>query len=161
MKFKTPEILKDSEYKNNKEISLFYFKNRESLKGKTLSHMDFGQDIEPTGDYIGVSIQNFNSHVEKFEYGVISFKNPLFLDFKSTNSSGWKKDLSEMFGGKTGKKLNKAIKEAGYDGIITVEEYRGKISFNESVNINSIRQPLSIQKEESITSKPKPKKFKM
>lgn len=93
----------------------------------------YGQNIEPSGEYINVDTMQGKYKVPGAEYGTISFKNPLVLDHINTGETGWKKTLSDMFDGKTGKKLSKAIKDAGYDGIITIDEDG---NYSEIVNIN-------------------------
>lgn len=52
------------------------------------------------------------------EYGEVTFNNPLVID---NDSLSWKKQLSDSFGGKTGKYLSEAVIKAGYDGIVTTE----------------------------------------
>ncbi len=59
----------------------------------------------------------------------------LVVEHKSTDSNGWKRDLSDMFGGKTGAKLTDAIKQAGYDAIITYDKY----GLSETVNLGGIK----------------------
>ena len=71
---------------------------------------------------------------DKHEVGKISFKNPLVLDHISTDSHGWKKNLSDMFGGHTGKKLSDKVKNAGHDGIITMDKYGPSETVNLSGN---------------------------
>lgn len=88
----------------------------------------FGQDIEPHGSYMVESTEEAAKNLpSKFKQGKIKFENPLVIPFgegygKVTN---WKNILSKQFGGKTGLDLTRAIKEAGYDGIITTEKAKG------------------------------------
>ena len=100
--------------------------------------MDFGQDIEPAGEYMTMDTMQGKNKVglPNYEYGTIHFDNPLVLEHKNSSSTGWKKDLSDMFGGKKKKALSNAIKKAGYDAIITYEIYKGKKEFVEIVNLN-------------------------
>lgn len=97
----------------------------------------FGQNIEPAGEYMSF-IPEGTPHVNlsNYHYGTIHFDKPLLLEHKSTGENGWKKDLSDMFGGKTGKALSNAVKKAGYDAIVTWENYRGERVWNEIVNLN-------------------------
>lgn len=96
----------------------------------------FGQNIEPSGEYMTFIGENdFRVQAPNFTYGTITFKKPLILEHKSTSDKGWKKDLSEMFGGKTGKALSNAVKKAGYDAIVTWENFKGKKSWSEIVNL--------------------------
>ena len=97
----------------------------------------FGQNIEPSGEYMTFGGEN-DPHLDlpNYTYGVITFKNPLVLEHKSTGANGWKKDLSDMFGGRKGKSLSNAIKKAGYDAIVTWEMFRGQRSWSEIVNLD-------------------------
>ena len=119
-----------------KKITLNFSKNLE--KAPKNLNMDFGQKIEPAGDYLVVDTYDMSKNmIPNHEYGKITFNNPLVLEHIDTTSNGWKKTLSEMFGGKTGKSLSNAVKKAGYDGIITHDSY----GYSEAVNINGIKKP--------------------
>ena len=121
-----------SEWKTGQPIKLSFARNKESSKNYP-SGMDLGQKLEPSGRYMNVDFDDsgFNKNIPNWEFGEIEFKNPLVLEHKSTNSTGWKKDLSEMFGGSTGKRLTNKIKKAGHDGIIT----KDADGFNETISI--------------------------
>ena len=99
--------------------------------------MDFGQDLEPSCEYMNMDTMQGQNKIDlpNYEYGTITFKNPLILEHKNTGSTGWKKDLSEMFDGKTGKALSNAIKKAGYDAVMTYEMYKGNREWSEIVNL--------------------------
>lgn len=96
--------------------------------GKTVNYGSrYGQNIEPAGEYMKMD-ELYQERPDKYmlpnyEYGFITFKKPLILDFIDTTDKGWKKTLSDSFGGKTGKQLSMAITREGYDGIITVSDY--------------------------------------
>lgn len=98
----------------------------------------YGQNLEPHGEYMQMDTMNGTAKVDNpnYEYGKIHFKKPLILEHKSTGENGWKKDLSEKYGGKTGKALSKAIQKDGYDAIMTWEIHKGKKAWNEIVNLN-------------------------
>lgn len=101
----------------------------------------FGQDIEPKGEYMTyISPNQSQINAPNYTYGTITFKNPLVLEWKSTGATGWKKDLSEMFGGKTGQALTNAIKKAGYDAVMTYEDYHGQRMWSEIVNLGGTKQ---------------------
>jgi hypothetical protein len=106
--------------------------NTQKIKG-----MDFGQDIEPAGEYMSMDTMRGKSKIDlpNYEYGTIHFKKPLIIEHKNTSSKGWKKDLSERYGGKTKKALSNAIKKDGYDAVITYEIYKGKKEYVEIVNL--------------------------
>lgn len=104
--------------------------------------MDFGQQLEPAGFYTNVSATSKTmgeNNAPGWSAGYIKFENPLVLEHKSTTSNGWKKDLSEMFGGKTGKRLSEAVKKAGYDAIVTYDTDYPSDPFNETVVLNMKR----------------------
>ena len=46
----------------------------------------------------------------KYEYGFIKLNKPLIIDYINSNDSGWKRTVSDMFNGLTGKRLSTAIK---------------------------------------------------
>ena len=97
----------------------------------------FGQNLEPSGEYMSY-IPEGTPHIDlpNYQYGEIHFSNPLVLEHKSTGENGWKKDLSERYGNKTGKALSNAIKKDGYDAVVTWEEYNGQRMWSEIVNLN-------------------------
>lgn len=119
-------------------IDLHYGRNTESSKNfKVPEGMDVGQGLEPAGEYMNVDHRPLHAPDGRWEVGTVSFKNPLVLEHNGTGSTGWKKTLSDMFDGKTGKALTKAIKDAGYDGIITHDDH----GLNESVNLSGTKTP--------------------
>jgi len=106
-----------------KPFEFTYIRNTEKSPkmGKT-----FGQHREPAGRYMtqtndpSYMLKNFPG---KFESGTIRFESPLVIDFGGgyREESNWKKVLSDRFGGKTGAELSQAIRDAGFDGVITLE----------------------------------------
>ena len=123
--------------KTGKQVTLHYLRNTESAAKNSASFGDVGQGIEPAGEYMNVDQDApLSAPSNKWESGTITFSNPLVLEHKSTDSNGWKKDLSDMFGGKTGAALSKAVKSAGYDGIITYDKY----GLSETVNLSGDKQ---------------------
>ena len=101
----------------------------------------YGQNLEPSGEYM-TFIPQGTPHVDlpNYQYGVIEFEKPLVLEHKSTGENGWKKDLSEMYGGKTGKALSNAVMKDGYDAIVTWDEFKGQWSWSEIVNLKGKKQ---------------------
>lgn len=114
------------------------------IKNKTqkIKGIDFGQDIEPAGEYMNMDTMQGTAKIDQpnYEYGTIHFSKPLVLEHKSTDSKGWKKDLSDMFGGKKGKALSNAITKAGYDAVMTWEIFRGNKEWAEIVNLKGQKQ---------------------
>ena len=126
-------------------IEFFYYRNME--KAPYLGDR-FAQDIEPTGEYMGLLDEDPGHYLPKYEYGRIKFNNPLVLEHKTTGHGGWKTDLSVMFSGKTGKRLTDAIRQAGYDGIVTWDE----TGTSETVNITGEKTVLVMDMDRVETS---------
>ena len=101
----------------------------------------YGQNLEPSGEYM-TFIPQGTPHIDmpNYQYGVITFKKPLVIEHKSTGEDGWKKDLSEMYGGKTKKTLSNAVMKDGYDAIVTYEDYKGQRVWSEIVNLKGKKQ---------------------
>lgn len=124
------------EAETGKPMTVYFARNTASSKGNAPAGMDFGQSIEPAGEYMVIQEADMAEQGgEGWAYGSIQFSNPLVLEHKDTTSNGWKKDLSEMFGGKTGKALTKAVQKAGHDAIVT----RDKYGYSETVNLSGIK----------------------
>lgn len=138
-----------SKIKTGSPVSLHYARNKKSSKDYK-TNQDFGQKIEPHGEYMNLHHEKLRQNNPDWEYGLIEFKNPLVLDHKDSSSEGWKKDLSEMFGGKTGKALTEAIKQKGYDAVLTKDKY----GYSESVNIGGTKKQYDDKKDstEIVTS---------
>jgi hypothetical protein len=102
----------------------------------------FGQDIEPHGEYMNYHKKDWGQ-LKGFEYGNVTFKNPLVLEHKTTAHGRWKTNLSNMYGGEKGKALTDAIKRDGYDGIITIKQFpdKGKMITitQEVVNLQGVK----------------------
>jgi hypothetical protein len=92
----------------------------------------YGQNIEPAGEYMSMDTMQGKYKIDGYEYGTIQFKKPLVLEHINTSDKGWKKTVSDMYGGLTGKALTKALVKDGYDAIVTYDEY----GYNEVVNLN-------------------------
>lgn len=106
----------------------------------------FGQNIEPAGEYMNMDEAKGKYKIDGYEYGTIQFKKPLVLEHINTSDTGWKKTVSDMYNGLTGKKLTKALIKDGYDAIVTYDEY----GYSEIVNLNGkklddVRYSLSEQ----------------
>lgn len=92
----------------------------------------YGQNIEPAGEYMSMDTSKGKHKIDGYEYGTIQFKKPLVLEHINTSDTGWKKTVSDMYNGLTGKKLTKALMKDGYDAIVTYDEY----GYSEIVNLN-------------------------
>lgn len=130
----------------------------------------FAQDIEPKGEYMNYHKKSWGMlDGKQYEYGQITFKNPLVLEHKTTAHGGWKTDLSEMYGGKKGKTLSNAIIKDGYDAIITIGDFQDKDEngrpitvtiTQEIVNLAGVKSPnpsrSPAQGEQPVASKQSP-----
>lgn len=95
-----------------------YIRNKE----KSAKTTNMAQDIEPAGMYMTMAEDGTPTQLPQgWERGRAKFDNPLVIEWGSAREGGWKTKLSEMFDGKKGKELSKAISDAGHDGIITVD----------------------------------------
>ncbi len=126
----------DSEKYTNVELSF----NR-NPEASTDMGSRFGQDVEPAGKYINLVSDSKAPTPPGWESGTVKFKNPLVIDWGEGYKSGknWKNRLSQEYGGKTGSELSKAIVNAGYDGIITLEG--GQPS--EAVSLQDLKAPTT------------------
>ena len=95
----------------------------------------YGQNLEPAGEYMNMDTSQGKYKIDGWEYGTIQFKKPLVLDHINTGETGWKKTLSDMYGGLTGKRLTRALIKDGYDAIVTQDEY----GYSEIVNLNGTK----------------------
>ena len=88
----------------------------------------YQQHIEPAGRYM--VHPTTAGETPGFEQGEVTFENPLVLRLskgsKIYGPQGWKAVLSNRYGGKTGEELSQAIRDDGYDGIVTVRFLKGK-----------------------------------
>lgn len=89
-----------------------------------VSGNEFGQDIEPAGRYV---TKGSGFVPDGWESGTIRFERPLHLDFGGdgtyAHEDNWKRRLSAHYGGKSGADLSAAIRDSGYDAVVTHDEY--------------------------------------
>lgn len=92
----------------------------------TQQHADptaYGRDVEPAGRYLidsGGAVPR-----QGWSAGESTFHSPLHLDFGGgyEHPSNWKRRLSQNYGGKTGHELSQAVRDDGYDAIVTHDKY--------------------------------------
>lgn len=120
----------------------------------------FGQDKEPAGRYV-VAVSDNNTAAdqmpEKYDKREVTFQNPLVIDFGGgyQDATNWKQVLSSRYGGLTGKALSEAIRNDGYDGIVTVEPAKGPNRPAHTSEIVDLRTGKKTQKvEPSPVEKP-------
>lgn len=122
-----PAVVDNQEYKSQ---SFAYSHNKE--KAPDMGDR-FGQDVEPSGKYVVAhedaetakkTEKYFKDQglADTYEFGEITFDNPLVINQGEGGTRGWKQFLSSKYGGKKGESLSKAILEDGYDGIITLDK---------------------------------------
>lgn len=110
---------------NDRPVTFQYHRNTES----STSHGDFGsrygQDIEPHGRYVSQGPYGGQPDDSRWEQGEVTFQRPLRMHFGGgyEESTNWKRQLSDRYSGKTGRELSQAIRDDGYDGIMTHDEY--------------------------------------
>lgn len=132
---------------SGKPFEFFSIRNKE--KAPSLG-TQFGQDVEPSGKYISQSTPDAAKNLDaRFEKKTVRFENPLVVEFGGEygTPTNWKNVLSSQYGGKTGKQLSQAIRDAGYDGIVTVEPAKGPnrpASTSEIVDISSLKPKKQI-----------------
>jgi hypothetical protein len=108
------------QFETGKPVEFPYVRNTE---GAPFFGSKYQQDIEPAGRYL-----LHNSHPgdqnEGWETGTVRFENPLVIKFNPDNDTSydehsWKAQLHRHYG-KTGKDLSDAIRDDGFDGIVTI-----------------------------------------
>lgn len=101
-----------------KPFEFTYAKN----KSKAPKTQGFDQHLEPAGNYVIEAYQG--KAPSGWEVGTLRFENPLVMRWGESygTPTNWKKVLSDKYGGKAGKDLQKALRADGYDGVVTVDE---------------------------------------
>lgn len=127
------ELLKVLE--ENKPLKISYLHINQSTP--KFYNNEYGQDIEPTGEYMTYNNHKFKLDIPSYEYGFITFQNPLVIEFINTGATGWKLTLFNMFKGKKKKALSNAIIKSGYDAIITIDTECKEIK--EIVNLKGVK----------------------
>lgn len=102
-------------------LTMEYARNTE--KAPDMGEM-YGQHIEPHGRYLTHRDPHGN-YGDRFEFGTVAFQNPLHMEMGGTptEATHWKHRLSEQYGGKRGRELSQAVRDAGHDAIMTHDEY--------------------------------------
>ena len=137
-----------------KPVTFRYSHNQDSatkMFGKPDKDSPYGRGYEPSGRFVSIVSENYEPYEgSNIITGELTFRNPLVVD---NDGLKWKKALSEQYGGKTGKKLSKALIKAGYDGIITTEDGR---YITESVDLTTFDESKALYNiEDSLQSKSK------
>lgn len=144
-KVKTTLVQEATKYAEAGENKYYYVRNVENkggyIKGKPSMEGTgrFNQQYEPTGEYMNiVSKRGYDSALPNLKKGITEFKKPLVIE--TDLSPNWKKELSDKYGGLKRDELSKAIKNDGYDGIITMTKSgSGKLYPSEVVDLKVIK----------------------
>ncbi len=113
------------EFQTGKPVKFKFMRNTEKAP-KTVLGDPYQQKIEPAGRYL-LHKSNDGPLPPKWIEGELEFKNPLVIrlnakEGKIYDENSWKMFLAKRFRA-TGKALSAKIKNAGYDGIVTVDKY--------------------------------------
>lgn len=137
------------QFKHNKKVTFNFMKNTE--KAPYYSDNRFGQNLEPSGEFVTFYNYDYETYKDRkenkeyaieamdtYNFGTLTFNNPYVIDENiSTGPEGWKKDLSDTYNGKTGKKLSNALMKDGYDGVVIYDSKYGEPA--EIVNLNGTK----------------------
>ena len=145
-KISTPRKKRQQKIETGKSFDLTYKRNPKKAPdlGST-----FGQNVEPSGIYITQVEQEFVP--QGFESGEIQIQNPLVIDVTNDTLIEYKRDLSKKYNNKKGKALTEAIKNDGYDAVVTKfkEGDTGEIILL-NTNINTYKQKIKRQQRSVI-----------
>jgi hypothetical protein len=100
------------------EVTLPYIRNNNGVRINAAPDA-FNQNVEPWGRYVSHDTADMPLQ-PGWERGTVTFSNPLNVD--DTNGD-WKQQVSDQFGGATGKELSQRLLEAGYDGVLPRDKY--------------------------------------
>ena len=154
------------DFETGKPVTFNFVHNTESatkLFGKPTKESPHDRGYEPSGRYVTVVDKPMSELPKSLITGTLTFENPLVVD-----ADRWKRNLSESFGNKTGKRLSQAIIDAGHDGVVTVAEHSGGKYISETLDLTtfdkskakySLAPPFSSKLEEVVNSKMSNKMF--
>jgi DNA polymerase III sliding clamp (beta) subunit (PCNA family) len=114
-------------FATGRPVTFAFIRNKESatdIYGKPKKSDNFDRGYEPSGRFMSAGTDDYLVRLDpkKYEAGTVTFSNPLVLEGGEYGTeTSWKRSLSKAFGGKRGKVLSIAIRNAGYDGIVTVQ----------------------------------------
>jgi len=107
-------VKKKDEVQTGKPLKIRYNKNPQKAPDMGA---EFGQDVEASGDYVTQKVSDFTP--KGFETGVVESENPLVIDITDDTQISYKNELSKKYDGKVGEELSEAIRQDGYDAIVT------------------------------------------
>lgn len=110
--------------KPSKPVEFAYNRNPVSSTSHVKDPKAFGRDVEPAGRYMVERSGDLTP--DGWESGTVKFERPLYLDASQDDYAAedhWKRRLSKHYGGKKGKALSQALRNDGYDAIVTHDKY--------------------------------------
>ncbi|WP_428957834.1 NAD(+)--rifampin ADP-ribosyltransferase [Streptomyces sp. cg35] len=102
------------------------FKYHRNTEGAGHFGETYGQHIEPHGRYVSQgALPEHLADDPRYESGTLTFQRPLRVHMGGGygEPSNWKHQVSTRYQGKTGRELSQAVRDDGYDGIMTHDEY--------------------------------------
>lgn len=133
-----------AEFKTGQPVEFKYLRNTESSPnfGET-----YQQHIDPAGRYMTASSKSTKA-MDKWETGNIKFESPLVIEWNTKENGGyddtsWKARLSNAYGNLAGKELSQAIRDSGYDGIVTIDTGYRTDHASEIVDLTMFKQKKS------------------
>lgn len=138
------EVVKGDRLATNEPIAINYNRNLERAPDMG---EQFGQDVEAAGTYVTQKEADFTP--EGFETGTVQINNPLVIDVTPDTQIEYKRKLSEENEGKTGIDLTNALKEKGFDAIVTKNEdgTTGEIVLLNDISTYKVEQPTPVAVE--------------
>jgi|TARA_R110000822_G_scaffold91044_1_gene210080 hypothetical protein len=115
MKDLIKQLLRENSTEVNESVDLEIMKNMESAQNYGAM---FGQDVEPAGTYVSHDDRKNKVEIPNYQFGKVTFNNPLIIDINDDTMIAYKTELSKQFKAK-GKTLTKKLMAKGYDGLIT------------------------------------------
>ena len=154
-------VKKKDEVQTGKPLKIRYNKNPQKAPDMGA---EFGQDVEASGDYVTQKVSDFTP--EGFEAGVVESENPLVIDITDDTQISYKNELSQRYDGKVGEELSEAIRQDGYDAIVTkyddgstgeivlLKGQRDAIQEQEAADVPKAEQPEAVQEVEGEVREP-------
>ncbi len=138
-------------FETGRAVTFDFIHNTESateLFGKPTKNSPHDRGFEPSGRYVTEHYDVADPSLQRNTItGKLTFENPLVIKW-----DGWKRNLSESFGGKSGKKLSKAILRSGYDGVVTIGNDRGGKHVSEIVDLTTFEEAKALYQSSANVS---------
>ncbi len=133
-------------FKTGEPVTFNYVHSTESatkIFGIPSRDAPFGRGYEPSGRYIISVSKKAKPSRKGMITGEVTFDNPLVIDNKNLK---WKKELSDAYGGLTGKELSKALIRDGYDGVVTVDisDKPNKTHISEILDLTTFKEEKAL-----------------